>query len=127
MTSTRTSVLLFVGFALAASFGGCSCDDGEEDDNGGGAAGGGTTTMTGGSGGNGAAAAGGGGSASTGGGNTGGSTVTPPTTIAECQGHVYQCGDLIDNDSDGLLDTVDPDCLGPCDNTEDSYYGGIPG
>ncbi|NUP09932.1 MAG: hypothetical protein HOW73_28120, partial [Polyangiaceae bacterium] len=28
---------------------------------------------------------------------------------------------------DGLLDTVDPDCLGPCDNTEDSYYGGIPG
>jgi hypothetical protein len=47
--------------------------------------------------------------------------------IAECQGHVYQCGDLIDNDGDALVDYQDPDCLGPCDDTEDSYYGGIPG
>jgi hypothetical protein len=44
-----------------------------------------------------------------------------------CQGHVYQCGDLIDNDGDGLVDSEDPDCLGPCDNTEGSLYGGIPG
>jgi hypothetical protein len=44
-----------------------------------------------------------------------------------CQGHIYQCGDNIDNDGDGLTDWQDPDCLGPCDNTEDSYYGGIPG
>jgi hypothetical protein len=51
----------------------------------------------------------------------------PPTVIAECQGHVYQCGDLTDNDRDGLIDYQDPDCLGPCDNTEDSYFGGIPG
>ncbi len=50
-----------------------------------------------------------------------------PTTEAECQGHVYQCGDIIDNDGDGLIDYQDPDCLGPCDNTEDSYFGGIPG
>jgi hypothetical protein len=47
--------------------------------------------------------------------------------IAECQGHVYQCGDQLDNDGDGLVDAFDPDCLGPCDNTEDSYFGGIPG
>ena len=46
---------------------------------------------------------------------------------APCQGHVYACGDLIDNDGDGLVDSADPDCLGPCDNTEGSYYGGIPG
>jgi hypothetical protein len=50
-----------------------------------------------------------------------------PTSIAECQGHVYECGDLQDNDGDGLIDSQDPDCLGPCDNTEDSYFGGIPG
>lgn len=58
-------------------------------------------------------------------GNTGG--IPLPTEIAECQGHVYACGDLVDNDGDGLVDSQDPDCLGPCDNTEDSFYGGIPG
>jgi hypothetical protein len=46
---------------------------------------------------------------------------------ASCQGHIYQCGDCLDNDGDGQLDAADVDCLGPCDNTEDSYYGGIPG
>ena len=44
-----------------------------------------------------------------------------------CQTHLYLCGDCVDNDGDGLTDSEDPDCLGPCDNTEDSYYGGIPG
>ncbi|HZO16777.1 MAG TPA: hypothetical protein VFB62_26050 [Polyangiaceae bacterium] len=78
-------------------------------------------------------AAGGGtasGGASASGGSTassGGGTLPPPTDIAPCQGHVYACGDLVDNDMDGLVDYQDPDCLGPCDNTEDSYYGGIPG
>jgi hypothetical protein len=47
--------------------------------------------------------------------------------VATCQGHVYQCGDCVDNDADCKIDSADPDCLGPCDNTEDSYYGGIPG
>lgn len=47
--------------------------------------------------------------------------------VSECQGHVYQCGDCIDNDGDSLIDSMDDECLGPCDNTEDSYYGGIPG
>lgn len=36
-----------------------------------------------------------------------------PTTIVQCQGHTYQCGDLVDNDNDGLIDYQDPDCLGP--------------
>ncbi|HEY3666011.1 MAG TPA: hypothetical protein VGL19_08435, partial [Polyangiaceae bacterium] len=44
-----------------------------------------------------------------------------------CQGKPYQCGDCLDNDGDGLIDSDDPDCTGPCDNTEDSYFGGIPG
>lgn len=47
--------------------------------------------------------------------------------LGQCQGKIYQCGDLIDNDQDGLIDAEDPDCLGACDNTEDSFYGGIPG
>jgi len=48
-------------------------------------------------------------------------------TPVKCLNQTYQCGDAIDNDMDGLTDWQDPDCLGPCDNTENSYYGGIPG
>lgn len=51
-----------------------------------------------------------------------------PTVESPCQADkVYECGDIIDNDRDGLSDYQDPDCLGACDNTEGSYYGGIPG
>jgi hypothetical protein len=64
----------------------------------------------------------GGGSSTSGG---GGGPV--PTQTVACQGKLYECGDLIDNDMDGKLDSQDPDCLGPCDNTENSFYGGIPG
>jgi hypothetical protein len=49
-------------------------------------------------------------------------------SVKTCQGKVYQCGDCQDNDGDCRVDSgSDVDCLGPCDNTEDSYYGGIPG
>jgi len=47
--------------------------------------------------------------------------------IADCQGKIYECGDCIDNDGDIVADAKDPHCLGACDNTEDSFYGGIPG
>lgn len=98
-------------------------------------AGGGTTGSAAGGAGQGGAtstAAGMGGAAVTGtGGMSAGSYTSgvggAPSQIATCQGHVYQCGDLVDNDNDGLIDSEDPDCLGPCDNTEGSYYGGIPG
>jgi hypothetical protein len=33
----------------------------------------------------------------------------------------------VDNDRDGKADMADPDCLGPCHNAEDTYYGSIPG
>lgn len=65
------------------------------------------------------------GGSATGGNGSGG--LPPPTEIAECQGHVYACGNLLDDDGDGLVDYQDPDCLGPCDDTEDSYFGGISG
>lgn len=35
-----------------------------------------------------------------------------------CAGHVLECGDCDDNDHDGFIDDHDPECLGPCDNTE---------
>lgn len=64
----------------------------------------------------------GGGTPSEGGG--GGSSQCVP---AECQGKTYRCGNCLDDDADGQIDALDPDCLGPCDDTEDSYFLGIPG
>ncbi|MEI8257904.1 MAG: homocysteine S-methyltransferase family protein [Deltaproteobacteria bacterium] len=36
----------------------------------------------------------------------------------QCSMHQLQCGDCVDNDHDGLTDSDDPDCLGPCSNSE---------
>ena len=115
---------------VAATFGfgfsaGCSDDTVDGTQPSGSGAGTGTNTGAGGAGAGGAGMGGAGGATSTGTYTTG--VGGAPTVIAECQNQVYQCGDLMDNDGDGLIDYQDPDCLGPCDNTEDSYYGGIPG
>lgn len=48
-------------------------------------------------------------------------------SVKTCQGKVYRCGDCIDNDGDCATDAADTQCLGPCDNTEDSFFGDIPG
>ena len=37
-----------------------------------------------------------------------------------CGSHLTECGDCEDNDGDGLFDERDPECLGPCDNSEGS-------
>ena len=47
--------------------------------------------------------------------------------ITPCQGKVYQCGNCIDDDGDGLIDSLDPDCLGACQNNERGFLGNIPG
>lgn len=47
--------------------------------------------------------------------------------IVPCQGHIYQCGNSIDDDGDGLIDDQDPDCLGPCANNEAGFFLNIPG
>lgn len=47
--------------------------------------------------------------------------------ITNCQTHLYACGDCEDNDGDGLIDSQDPDCLGPCDNNESGFNTEIPG
>ena len=91
---------------------------------------GGNSTSNGGTAGSGAGMSGGtaGAGAGMGGGTAGGNTGgLGPVVEAACENHTYQCGDTLDNDGDGLFDWQDPDCLGPCDNTEDGYYGGIPG
>src|SRR5690242_6920212 len=46
---------------------------------------------------------------------------------ATCQGKLYACGDCMDNDGDGKVDADDPDCLGPCQNSETGFFGNIPG
>jgi hypothetical protein len=83
-----------------------------------------------GTGGAGATSAGGGsvgGAAGVGGSGAGQGGIALPTREAPCGNQTYDCGDLEDNDGDGLVDSQDPDCLGPCDNTEDSYYPNLPG
>ena len=50
-----------------------------------------------------------------------------PTNQPACNGTVWACSDGIDNDGDGLIDSQDPECTGPCDNDEGSFATGIPG
>lgn len=101
-------------------------DDANVDGSGASTSGGSSAGGNGATAGSGATATGGTGGAGAGGtGNTGG--IPAPTELATCQGKIYACGDLLDNDGDGLIDSQDPECLGPCDNTEDSLFGGIPG
>jgi hypothetical protein len=38
-----------------------------------------------------------------------------------------QCNDGKDNDNDGKVDSLDPECVGPCDNDEGSFATGISG
>jgi hypothetical protein len=54
----------------------------------------------------------------------GGSRLCFPAT---CQGKTYLCGNCLDDDKDGRFDSDDPDCLGPCDNSENGLDPAIPG
>jgi hypothetical protein len=48
--------------------------------------------------------------------------------VSTCQGKVYQCGDCLDNDGDCGVDSLsDPECLGPCSDSETGFKGNIPG
>jgi hypothetical protein len=67
------------------------------------------------------------GGTSSGGTSSGGSAGVGGCRVTQCQSHVYACGDCVDNDGDGKADMNDPDCLGPCHNAENTYYGSVPG
>lgn len=65
---------------------------------------------------------------STSSGGTAGAAGAPECIPRSCGGGPpYACGNCLDDDDDGLIDADDPDCLGPCQNNELSYYGNIPG
>jgi hypothetical protein len=59
---------------------------------------------------------------------TAGSTVgAGGTLVAELCGDSCVCDNGIDDDQDGLVDGLDPECTGPLDNDEGSFATGIPG
>ncbi len=43
--------------------------------------------------------------------------------VRACRGKVMACGDCEDNDADGVVDALDPDCWGVCHDSE-SVWGG---
>jgi hypothetical protein len=45
----------------------------------------------------------------------------------ECMGQIYECGDEIDNDMDGMVDLSDPECISPCDDDESTFQTNLPG
>jgi len=51
----------------------------------------------------------------------------PPLAAIPCGNAIYECGDTLDNDMDGLIDLADPDCTTPCDDNEDSLQTDLPG
>jgi hypothetical protein len=121
------SILSLVLASLAAIVPACDGDStaGSAGSAGNNSGGSGASTSTAGSGGT---SGGSGGTSAGGSGGTGASNGgNGPVVEVACQNQTYQCGNTLDDDGDGLIDAYDPDCLGPCDNTEDGYYGGIPG
>jgi hypothetical protein len=48
-------------------------------------------------------------------------------TIVGCTPGRTQCTNCRDDDGDGLIDWLDPECTGPLDDDESSYATGIPG
>jgi hypothetical protein len=50
----------------------------------------------------------------------------PGCVKTSCRGKQYLCGNCIDDDEDGLIDALDPDCLGPCDDDELGLSTGLP-
>jgi hypothetical protein len=131
----RRVALIAGSLALAASIGaahGCSSDvqtssgtPGATSD------GGATSASSAGSGGASMGGAGGASSSSSAGDGAGGAASSSGAggsachPVRTCSQHIYECGDGIDNDGDGLTDSDDPDCLGACDNSEDSLFPGI--
>jgi hypothetical protein len=49
--------------------------------------------------------------------------------VAHCgnRAEPYRCGNCLDDDNDGVIDAADGHCLGPCDDSEDSYLLDLPG
>jgi hypothetical protein len=86
--------------------------------------GGGATGTTGGAGTTGTTGAAGGGTTTGGGGSTG---TGGASATGGCDPNGPKCNNCKDDDGDGLIDALDPECVGPLDNDESSFATGIPG
>ncbi|UJR78313.1 Erythrocyte membrane protein 1 [Sandaracinus amylolyticus] len=53
--------------------------------------------------------------------------IEPQCTPVACGTRTYACGDCIDQDDDGRADAADPECIGPCDDSEEILGVAIPG
>ena len=51
-------------------------------------------------------------------------SAAPKEIVRTCQGKIFQCGDTLDNDGDGLVDAADPDCVSPCGWSEKTLRPG---
>lgn len=60
-------------------------------------------------------------------GNTYNGTPGACTPLVDAQGNSPQCANCKDDDGDGLVDWLDPECAGPLDNDEATFGTGIPG
>jgi len=58
------------------------------------------------------------------GGALGSGGATPECEQRACRGKLYACGDCEDDDGDQLIDALDPECLGPCDDDEGTLSSG---
>lgn len=48
-----------------------------------------------------------------------------PCVVVSCRGNTPAlCGNCLDDDGDGWVDASDPECLGPCDDSESELYSG---
>jgi hypothetical protein len=56
-----------------------------------------------------------------------GAVVPPGTGVGPCTPGTTQCTNCKDDDGDGKIDWMDPECTGPLDNDESSFATGIPG
>jgi hypothetical protein len=45
----------------------------------------------------------------------------------DCGNKELECNNGVDDDGDGHIDLLDPECTGPCDNDEATFQTGIPG
>lgn len=61
------------------------------------------------------------------GGSDGTAGVNDPGDPLDCGGSVYACGNGMDDDGDGFVDLLDPECTGPCDDDESTFQTGLPG
>jgi hypothetical protein len=77
--------------------------------------------------GGGTASGGSGALANAGSGGSDSSAGASPCEPVACRGKVYECGNCGDDDGDSLSDALDPECLGPCDDSEEVFASPSPG